>query len=300
MYHLATAIPQIQRFRLPLSRDQVVLLMMAVNEIFLGLDTYLSHVLNGNIRPNEWTPIIFGPIAGVLLLVAGVIAIRQRFLASTIASVTLLASIAVGLLGAYLHFVRGIWPSAPLGQRVSLDLLIWAPPVLGPLYFSLVGLLGISAAWVEDPVDSGILLISKRRQLHLPYSKTQAYFFAVAMGILAAIVSSTFDHAREGFENPWFWWPTLAGVFALAITIMLGFIDKPTRADLLTYIGGMILLIIVGVIGLVLHVQSNLIAEGTIVTERFLRGAPFLAPLLYANMGALGLIVLFDPDPSRK
>jgi hypothetical protein len=31
------------------------------------------------------------------------------------------------------------------------------------------------------------------------------------------------------------------------------------------------------------------------MAELFIRGAPFLAPLLFANMGALGLIALLDP-----
>jgi hypothetical protein len=57
----------------------------------------------------------------------------------------------------------------------------------------------------------------------------------------------------------------------------------------------MLLLIVVGLLGAVLHVNANLTTEGTIVTERFIRGAPFLAPLLFANLGALGLIVLLDP-----
>jgi len=42
-------------------------------------------------------------------------------------------------------------------------------------------------------------------------------------------------------------------------------------------------------------VQSNLTAQGTFVGERFLRGAPALAPLLFANMGTIGLIALLDP-----
>ena len=57
----------------------------------------------------------------------------------------------------------------------------------------------------------------------------------------------------------------------------------------------MLLLIVVGVIGAVLHIDNNLTSEGTIVGERFIRGAPFLAPLLFSNMGLLGLIVLLDP-----
>src|SRR5512139_1524310 len=106
MYHLATVFPFVKRIRIPLSRDQAMLLMVATNEIFLGIDTYLAHSISGTIRPYEWIPIIFGPIAGALLLLAGLIALRRRPLATVIATATLLASTAVGLLGAYFHWAR--------------------------------------------------------------------------------------------------------------------------------------------------------------------------------------------------
>ena len=76
---------------------------------------------------------------------------------------------------------------------------------------------------------------------------------------------------------------------------MLGALDRPKRADLIIYIVAMLLLIVVGVIGAVLHVLGNLTSQGEVVIERFIRGAPFLAPLLFANVGTLGLIVLLDP-----
>jgi hypothetical protein len=296
MYHLATVFPPVRRIgRLPLSRDQLVLLMAAVNEIFLGIDIYLAHSISGTIVPNEWIPIIFGPIAGVLLLLTGLIALRQRPLATVIATVVFVGSIGVGLLGAYFHVVRAILPTAPAGQQVTIPLLVWAPPVLGPLTFSLVGLLGLSAAWVEDPPDSGILVLLRRYRLHLPYSKTRAYFFMVGLGTLATVISSVLDHARTSFEAPSLWAPTAIGVFGTVVAVMLGAIDRPTRADLVIYTVTMLLLIGVGVVGSALHVNANLIAEGTIVGERFVRGAPFLAPLLFSNMGTLGLIALLDP-----
>ena len=37
-----------------------MMLLVAVNLIFLGLDTYLSHIANGTLRPTEWIPIGFG------------------------------------------------------------------------------------------------------------------------------------------------------------------------------------------------------------------------------------------------
>jgi hypothetical protein len=269
--------------------------MAATNEIFLGIDIYLAHNVSGTIVPNEWIPIIFGPTAGFLLLIAGLFAQRRREQATVVANFVFAASIAVGLLGAYFHVVRAILPSAGFGDRASVPLFVWAPPVLGPLTFSLVGLIGISAAWVEDPPDSGALIVLAKRRIKLPYSKTQAYFFMVSMGILATLLSSVLDHARTPFANPWLWFPAAAGVFGVVVAGAIGVISKPSRGDLMTYIGAMLLLILTGVIGLVLHVNENLTSEGGIVVERFLRGSPFLAPLLYADMGAIGLIALLDP-----
>lgn len=296
MYHLATVFPPVKRVKFPLTRDQFILLMTAINEIFLALDIYLAHSISGTIVPNEWIPIIFGPVAGVLLLLAGLLALRRRMLATAIATSVLIASIVVGLLGAYFHFVRAILPSGPVGQQVTVGMLVWAPPVLGPLTFALVGWLGISAAWIEEPTDSGRLRLLGFRPTQLPYSKTQAYFYIVGLGILATVISSVLDHARTGFENPWLWIPTVLGIFGTVVAVALGAISKPTRSDLLTYTATMILLILVGVVGTLLHVQTNLIRGGIVVTERLIRGAPFMAPLLFANMGTLGLLVLLDPS----
>lgn len=299
MYYLAALFPPVQRLRLPLTRDQLMLLMSAVNEIFLGIDIYLAHSISGTIVPNEWIPIIFGPIAGVLLLAAGVIAFRQRPLATVIATLVFVASIGVGLLGAFFHIMRAILPAAPAGQQVTIDLIVWAPPVIGPLMFSLVGLFGLSAAWAEDPPDSGTLILLGGRKLHLPYSKTRAYLLIIGMGSLATVFSSVMDHARTHFQNPWLWIPTIAGIFATVVAVGIGALDKPRRADLIIYTAAMALMILVGVVGAVLHVNTNLTAQGMIVPERFIRGAPFLAPLLFANIGTLGLIALLDPKENR-
>ena len=295
MYHLATILPGVRRVRIPLSRDQLMLLMMATNLLFLAVDIYLAHMISGTIVPNEWIPIVFGVIGGILLLIAGLIAIKFRTLASIIATLTFAVSIGVGLLGAYFHLVRGILPTAPMGERVSIDLLVWAPPILGPLMFAMVGTLGLSAVWREEPPDSGRLTLWGSTRLQLPYPKTQAYFYIVGMAILATVISSVLDHARTNFSNPWLWIPTIAGIFGTAVAVTLGAINKPTRADLITYFAAMVLLILVGIVGFLLHVNVNLIADGTIVLERFIRGAPFMAPLLFANVGTIGLIALLDP-----
>jgi len=45
----------------------------------------------------------------------------------------------------------------------------------------------------------------------------------------------------------------------------------------------------------VLHVQDSLTSEWRFVTERFIRGAPVLAPMLFADIGGLGLLALLSP-----
>jgi hypothetical protein len=300
MYHLATVMPIIKRIRIPLTRDQAMLLMLAFNELLLGLETYLAHSISGTIVPKEWIPIIFGPTAGLCLILAGLLAIRRRSLATVIASLIYLASIVVGLLGMYFHFVRAALPFAPAGERLSIPLVVWAPPLLGPLTFALVGLIGLSAVWMEQPPDSGILTLLGGRKLTLPYSKTSAFFFMVGLGTLATVISSVLDHARTDFENPWLWLPTALGVFGTVVALVLGTIHSPRRSDLVTYVLAMLLLVLVGLLGVVLHILRNLALENAIVVERFLRGAPFLAPMLFADMGALGLVILLNPDEKRS
>jgi hypothetical protein len=273
-----------------------MLLLAAVNLMFLGLDTYLAHVLNGTIRAREWIPILFGPIAGLILLIAGLIALRRRPLASTLVTLTFLSSILIGILGAYFHIVRGSLPAAPAGQRITVGLLIWAPPILAPFAFAGVGVLGLSAAWVEDPPGSGTLQLSFGRRINLPYSKTRAYFFLVSLGTLVALISSVLDHAREPWTNPWLWLPTAAGIFGVVASAGMGTINQPSRGDLYTYLAAMVILILTGVIGAIFHISADLTSQSVIIAERFLRGAPFLAPLLYSNMGLVGLAALLDPE----
>jgi hypothetical protein len=300
MYHLATVFPFVKRVRIPITRDQAMLLMLALNEFLLGLETYLAHSISGTIMPKEWIPIIFGPSAGVLLVLAGFLAIRRRTLATVVATLIYLASMVVGLLGMYFHFVRAVLPFAPAGERLSIPLVVWAPPLLGPLTFALVGLMGISAVWMERPTDSGRLILLSGLTFRLPFSKTSAFFLMIGLGTLATVTSSVLDHARTNFENPWLWLPTAIGVFGTVVAIAVGFLPSPRRGDLVTFVVAMVLLVLVGIMGVVLHSLHNLAYANAIVVERFIRGAPFLAPMLFADMGALGIIILLDPNEELK
>jgi hypothetical protein len=114
-YPLAMVFPFLRRLRVPVGRDQAMLLVIAVNELFLGIDTYLAHSISGTIVPREWIPIIFGVTAGVLLGLAGLISLRYRMAANLLATGVFTASIIVGVLGSYFHLYRALQPYAQAG-----------------------------------------------------------------------------------------------------------------------------------------------------------------------------------------
>lgn len=293
--------PRVAQWRLPVTRDQAVLLMVAFNEMMLGLDTYLAHDANQTLTAREWVPILFGPVAGILLLVAGLIALRRRIAAAWLATLVFSASMVVGVLGAYFHFMRGILPTAPPGQQITLSLLIWAPPFLAPFAFAGIGVMGLSAAWEESPVGSGLLHLPAGFRLQMPYSKTRAYFLLTGLGILMALISSVLDHARHPWTNPWLMLPVVVGVLGTVVAVVCAFLSEPLpRQELLIYLGTMLLLMAVGLVGTILHIRADLTSESLIVTERFLRGAPFMSPLLFTNMGMIGLLVLLPSEPQEK
>lgn len=290
--------PRFRHNRLPLSRDQFFLLLAAFNQIFIALDIYLAHSINGTLKSNEWIPIAYGAAAGVVLLAAGVVALRQRMLATRLANFVFIVGIVVGLLGAWFHLNRTVLLDSGLVSLEAVSTLIWAPPVIGPLFFILISVLGISAAWVETPVNSGRLRLSSARYIQMPYSKTRAYMLITAIFILATLISSVLDHARLEFDNPWVWLPVAAALFGFTTALFIGIVKAPSNGDIATHTFAMILLIATGVAGFVLHADASLATGGQVVIERFLRGSPALAPLLFCNVGVMGLLALLGPHES--
>lgn len=295
MAYLSLALPRFRHLRLPFSRDQAFLLLAAFNQLFIAIDIYLAHNISGGIKPAEWIPIISGFVCGAILLFAGAIAVKHRDHASALANLVFAVSIGIGLLGAYFHLNRTLLLSDGLVSLRAVATLIWAPPVIGPLFYVLIGLLGISAAWIENPVDSGRLQLLRGKTVQMPYSKTRAYLLIVAIFILATLISSVLDHARFGFDNAWVWLPVAAALFGFSTALLLGIASRPTAGDIVAHGVAMLLLIAVGLIGFVLHSESSLTSAGLIVIERFLRGSPLLAPLLFCNVGLMGLLALLAP-----
>jgi len=261
------------------SRDQAFQLFIVLNELLLGLETTLAHVSNGTVKPFEWTPILFGPIAGIVLIAAYVAGLREKRWSRPVWIIVSVASTLVGVVGTYLHVVRTIRPFAPVGLRITLDAVVWGLPLLAPPAFALVGVLGL-------------VTLSKQSAAR----KTQPYLLLSCIGMLIAATSSVIDHLRGGFTNPWLWVPTAISVFATVVTLVLAMLRSPSKGEIATYAVAMLLMMAAGPLGTLLHILFDLGPGGTIVVERLLRQAPVLAPMVFANYGLMGMLALLDGE----
>jgi len=291
-------IPGIGAFHLPLSRNDLLLLLVALTQMGLGIETTLAHLISGTIKPAEAIPVIFGPIAGLILIVALFLRIRAgkaTLLSSLIVTGVGAASVAVGILGTAFHWARALPPGNFINYGLRWDWIVFAPPVAGPLAFAGVGLVAIIALLEDTRPESGKLTLPGVITFNTPIPQTRQFFWLIALGLYAATLSAFLDHARTNFQDFFVWTPVVLGVFGAVVTTLMAVYSHHTHADYFIFFWVMFLMIVMGVLGLGLHINADL-PEGSagIQLERFIRGAPVLAPMLFAIMGAFGLITMID------
>lgn len=292
-------IPGIGEFHLPLSRNDLLLILVAFAEIGMGLETYLAHLISGDVKPAESIPVIFGPIAGVLLLIALGLRVRSgkaTFMSSLLVILTGGASVAVGIIGTAFHWTRALPPTSFENYGLQWDWIIYAPPVAGPLAFAGVGLLAIIALLEDTSPETGQLTLPGFITFNTPLAQTRQFLWLIAFGLYAATLSATLDHARTGFESYFVWIPTGLGLLGSVATTLMAIYGEHRKSDFFVFFWIMIIMIVVGVLGFGLHINADLpeSADGGLQLERFIRGAPPLAPMLFAIMGAFGLLTMVD------
>jgi len=299
-----TPVPGIGEFNLPLTRNDLLLILVAFNEIAVGVETYLAHLISGGIKPAESIPIFFGPAAGVLLLVALYLRIgRRAIVVSTLLVIAVAAaSVVVGIMGSAFHWDRALAPGSFPGDRLRWDWIIYAPPVAGPLAFAGVGLMAIIAVLEDTKPETGKLSLPGVFTFNTPLTQTQQLLWLVALGMLAATLSSFLDHGRTDFEDIFVWIPAITGVFATITTMLLALYHDRTETDYFIFFWVMVVMVVVGVLGMALHLNADL-PEGlnaNVSQDRLIRGAPVMAPLLFANMGILGIITIVGAEVAPK
>ena len=299
-----TLIPGIGEFQLPLNRNDLLLMLVAFNEIGIGFETYLAHLISGNVKPAEAIPVIFGPLAGVVLLAALFLRIRHNAITTSTLIIIGVASLSVcvGILGSAFHWERALAPNVLPGSRLRWDWIIYAPPVAGPLAFAGVGLMAIIAALEDTKPETGRLTLPGVLSFRTPLTQTKQLLWLVALGLAAATVSAFLDHGRTEFENVFVWIPSVLGLFATITTVLLSLYPERTSADYFIFFWTMMLMVAMGILGMGLHLNAYLPegAAGGINTERLIRGAPVLAPMLFANMGMLGIITMVGAEVKNR
>lgn len=272
----------IARLRMPVERDRLLLLFVAVNLLFLTVDVAIAHSVNGFMPRHELIPLLIPPW-GILTSLALAFGRIERPWLYGLHSLLMALSVVTGVLGFAFHLYAVMGPA----RRLAWWWLAFGAPVLAPLSYAGVGLVGWVAVMSETP--DGCLQVGPWLQLNVRLSKTQALMGLVALGFLGATLTSYLDHAQYGYTAPE-WIPVFAGLFAFlytaAVTLRPDLDATDARGLLATLLG----MIAVGLLGFAFHLSRDLADTGQLTLERMRSWAPILAPLLFSDLGLLGLV----------
>jgi hypothetical protein len=279
VFHLA-------RVKLPIEKNRLLLILVGVNFIFTGLDVVLAHAVNDFVPSYELIPIIFAPLGA---LSSFLVALKPKPVKSiALIHITLMVlGIIVGVLGTAFHANQAL---NPLGQLTWIW-VTFASPILAPLAFAGISLVGLYAVIEEVRDQPGVLEVPGLGIFRAPISRDRHFLWLVGLGFAASALTSIIDHGQYGYSL-YKLIPIVFGLFSTSVVITLAVSRNWSRGDELTYFWTMIAAIVVGVLGFAFHLSGDLADNGQLSIERILVFAPVLAPLLYSDLGILGLIVV--------
>lgn len=239
----------------------------AANIAFLGADIGLAHRANDFARPVEWAPIVFSALATMLLL-PGALGARHR-LVPALDLVAGWGAVAVGVIGMVLHLQSGFFAAQTIHN------LVYSAPFVAPLSYVGVGLL---------------ILLLRSRDAEEPSLGPWILVLSLG-GFVGNFALSVLDHAQNGFFHPTEWIPAISAAFAIGFLLVR--LARPDAMSLRACLGVMLVQVVVGVAGLVLHVAADLQRSAAPMVDRFVFGAPPFAPMLFADMALLAAIGLW-------
>ncbi len=279
VFHLANV-------RLPMEKNRLLLIFVGLNLFVTGIDVALAHSINSFVPVYEWIPIYYFPIGAMSCFIIAFQTTPKKIFA--LIHITLMSiGLMVGFLGTAFHMNAVL---NPLGH-LSWAWLVFGSPILAPLAFSGISLLGLYAITEEVKDSPGVLVIQGLGTFHAPISRDKHFLWLVGLGFGASAITSIIDHAQYGY-NPYKLIAIVFGLFATSVVLTIALSNEWSKKDELVYFWTMIAAIIVGVMGFGFHLSGDLAGTGKISLERMLVFAPILAPLLYGDLGMLGLIVV--------
>jgi hypothetical protein len=279
IFHLAN-------IRLPIEKNRLLMLFVGVNLLFTGIDVVLAHSINSYIPVYEWIPIIYFPLGSLSCFL---IALRSRpgKIQALIHIMLMILGVLVGIIGTAFHANAVLNPAGYL----TWSWVVFGSPILAPLAFSGISLLGLYAVTEEVEGQPGVLQIPGLGTFKAPISRERHFLWLVGLGFGASAITSVIDHAQYGYT----FYKLIAivfGLFATSVVLYLSVAKEWTKGDGLVYFWTMISAIVIGVLGFGFHLSADLAGTGAISLERILAFAPVLAPLLFSDLGMLGLLVV--------
>ena len=279
IFHLANV-------KLPMEKNRFLLLFAGINLIFTGLDVALAHSINSFIPAYEWIPVCFAPLGAMTCFVTAFQSKPSKPVA-LVHILTMCVGVLVGVIGMGFHLTQVLSPTG----RLSWAWVVFGSPILAPLSFAGISLIGLYAATIEAEGHPGMLEVPGLGIFKAPISRDRHFMWLVGLGFGGSAITSMIDHAQYGY-TVFKLIPVAYGVFATAVVLYLSIARVWSRGDELTYFWTMIAAVIVGVLGFAFHLSKDLTDTGQISIERILVFAPVFAPLLFSDLGILGLLVV--------
>ena len=285
IFHLAN-------IRLPMEKNRLLLIFVGINLFFTGIDVALAHSINYFIPVYEWIPIFYFPIGAISCFIISFEPSPRKW-AALVHLALMSAGILVGVLGTAFHLNAIL---NPLGS-LTWSWVVFGSPVLAPLAFAGISLLGLYAITEEVEGKEGILRVPGLGTFHAPISRNRHFLWLVGLGFAASALTSIIDHAQYGY-SPYKMIAIVFGLFATSVVITIALSKQWTKRDEFVYFWTMIAAIVVGVMGFGFHLSADLAGTGQLSLERMLVFAPVFAPLLYGDLGMLGLLVVAEKNNS--
>ncbi|HEX8816993.1 MAG TPA: hypothetical protein VF753_15965 [Terriglobales bacterium] len=237
---------------------------------FLTFDIYLAHSVNQFRNPAEYIPLFFSAGAPLFLIVALTQRARHRGIWKLLGYLIGSSAILVGLTGVILHLESHFF------YERTIRSLTYSAPFAAPLAYT--GL--------------GFLLLMNRMVKAESVEWAQWVLFLTLGGFVGNFIFSLADHASNGFFFSAEWVPVAASAIAI------GFLAAPllmpvSRTFIALCAVVLVLEAFVGLWGFTLHALANLRGPSVHAFDNFIYGAPPMAPLLFPNLVALGLIGLW-------
>jgi hypothetical protein len=246
-------------------------LFTTLNLGFLTFDIFLAHSVNDFRRRAEYIPLYFSAVVPAVLLVGLLYRQKSQRVWAVLGFLVGMISIAIGVAGLILHL-----DSAFFYER-TIRSLTYSAPFAAPLAYT--GL--------------GFLLVLNRMMDSASRVWAQWVLLLTLGGFVGNFVFSLTDHASNGFFVRVEWVPVVAS--AVAVGFLVAPMAMAVSRKFLDLCAVVLLLeVVVGVWGFILHSARNLAGPSNHPFENFISGAPPMAPLLFPNLAVLGAIGLWQ------